>query len=33
MGSIGIKKKFLFLEEGFLEKNELCKCHGGGVNW
>ena len=26
------KKKFLFLEEGSPEKNELCECHGGGVD-
>ena len=37
MGSVGMKKKkFLFLEvleEGSPEKNELCECHSGGVDW
>ena len=33
MGSVGINKKFLFLEEGPPEKKkELCGCHGGGVD-
>ena len=32
MGSVGMKKKFQFLEEGSPEKNELCECHGGGVD-
>ena len=27
-----IEKRFLFLEEGSPEKNELCECHGGGVD-
>ena len=26
------EKKFLFLEEGSPERNELCECHGGGVD-
>ena len=25
------EEKFLFLEEGSPEKDELCECHGGGV--
>ena len=35
MGSLGMKKKFLFLEEGSPEKKkkEMCECHGGDVDW
>ena len=34
MGCLGMKKKLIFLEEGSPEKkNELCECHGGGVDW
>ena len=32
MVSVGIKKSSYFLEEGSPEKNELCECHGGGVD-
>ena len=33
MGFVGMKKKFIFLEEGSPEKKiELCECHGGGVD-
>ena len=33
MGSVGMKKMFLLLEEDSPEKNELCECHDGGVDW
>ena len=34
IGSVGMKKKkLLFFEKGSPEQNELCECHGGGVDW
>ena len=32
MGSVGMKKMFLCIEEGCPEKNELYECHGGGTD-